>query len=30
MQGYINVDPALDPIRNEPQVRAIARRIGLG
>jgi tetratricopeptide (TPR) repeat protein len=30
MQGYINVDPALDPIRDEPQVRAIARRIGLG
>jgi tetratricopeptide (TPR) repeat protein len=30
MLGYINVDPALDPIRDEPQVRAIARRIGLG
>jgi DNA-binding winged helix-turn-helix (wHTH) protein/TolB-like protein/Flp pilus assembly protein TadD len=30
MQGYINVDPALDPIRDEPQVRVIARRIGLG
>jgi hypothetical protein len=29
MLGYINVDPALDPIRDEPQVRAIARRIGL-
>jgi TolB-like protein/Flp pilus assembly protein TadD len=29
MLGYINVDPALDPIRNEPRVRAVARRIGL-
>lgn len=29
MQGYINVDPALDPIRDEPRVRAVARRIGL-
>jgi Flp pilus assembly protein TadD len=30
MLGYINVDPALDPIRDEPRVRAVARRIGLG
>jgi DNA-binding winged helix-turn-helix (wHTH) protein/TolB-like protein len=30
MLGYINVEPALDPIRNEPRVREIARRIGLG
>jgi predicted negative regulator of RcsB-dependent stress response len=29
MQGYINVDPALDPIRDEPRVRAVAKRIGL-
>ncbi len=29
MIGYINVDPALDPIRDEPRVRAIAQRIGL-
>jgi len=29
MIGYINVDPALDPIRSEPRVRAVARRIGL-
>lgn len=29
MLGYINVDPALDPIRDEPRVRAVARRIGL-
>jgi serine/threonine-protein kinase len=28
--GYINVEPALDPIRDEPVVRAVARRIGLG
>jgi len=27
--GYINVDPALDPIRDEPRVRAIAKKIGL-
>ncbi len=29
MIGYINVDPALDPIRDESRVRAVARRIGL-
>jgi tetratricopeptide (TPR) repeat protein len=29
MLGYINVDPALDPIRDEPRVRAVAKRIGL-
>jgi TolB-like protein len=29
MIGYINVDPALDPIRSEPRVRAVARKIGL-
>ncbi len=29
MIGYINVDPALDPIRSEPRVRVVARKIGL-
>lgn len=29
MIGYINVDPALDAIRDEPRVRAVARSIGL-
>jgi DNA-binding winged helix-turn-helix (wHTH) protein/TolB-like protein/Tfp pilus assembly protein PilF len=29
MLGYLNVDAALDPIRDEPRVRAIARRLGL-
>jgi DNA-binding winged helix-turn-helix (wHTH) protein/TolB-like protein len=29
MIGYINVEPALDPLRNEPRVREIARRVGL-
>ena len=29
MIGYIDVDPALDPIREEPRVRAIAKKIGL-
>jgi Flp pilus assembly protein TadD len=29
MVGYINVDPALDLIRDEPRVRAVAGRIGL-
>lgn len=27
--GYINVEPALDPLRNEPRLREVARRIGL-
>ena len=30
MLGYLNVDPALDPIRSEPRFQAVARRIGLG
>ena len=30
MLGYLNVDAATDTIRNEPRVRAIAKRIGLG
>lgn len=29
MLGYVNVDPALASIRDEPRVRAVARRIGL-
>jgi Flp pilus assembly protein TadD len=29
MLGYLNVDIALDPIRDEPRVRAVARSIGL-
>ena len=29
MLGYLNVDPALDAIRDEPRVRAVARKIGL-
>jgi predicted Zn-dependent protease len=29
MIGYINVEPALDPLRNEPRLREVARRIGL-
>lgn len=29
MVGYINVEPALDPIRDEPRVRAVARAVGL-
>lgn len=28
--GYLNVEPALDPLRNEPRLRAVSRRIGLG
>jgi len=28
-QGYINVEPALDPLRAEPRFRAIVRRTGL-
>ena len=30
MMGYLNVEPALDPLRHEPRFRAIAQRIGLG
>jgi DNA-binding winged helix-turn-helix (wHTH) protein/TolB-like protein/Tfp pilus assembly protein PilF len=30
MLGYMMVDAALDPIRTEPRVLAVARRIGLG
>lgn len=30
MQGYLNVEPALDPIRGEPRFRDIARKLGLG
>jgi TolB-like protein len=29
MAGYINVEPALDPIRDEPRLRAVARAVGL-
>jgi DNA-binding winged helix-turn-helix (wHTH) protein/TolB-like protein/Flp pilus assembly protein TadD len=28
-QGYINVEPALDPLRAEPRFRAVVRRTGL-
>jgi DNA-binding winged helix-turn-helix (wHTH) protein len=30
MIGYLNVEPALDPLRNEPRFRAVAQRIGFG
>jgi DNA-binding winged helix-turn-helix (wHTH) protein/TolB-like protein/Flp pilus assembly protein TadD len=30
MQGYLNVEPALDPIRGEPRFREVARRLNLG
>jgi tetratricopeptide (TPR) repeat protein len=30
MQGYLNVEPALDPIRGEPRFREVARKLGLG
>ena len=30
MQGYLNVEPALDPVRDDPRFRAISRRLGLG
>jgi tetratricopeptide (TPR) repeat protein len=30
MQCYLNVEPALDPIRGEPRFQAINRRLGLG
>ncbi len=29
MVGYINVEPALDPLRDEPRLRAVARAVGL-
>jgi TolB-like protein/Flp pilus assembly protein TadD len=29
MIGYINVDAAIDPVRDDPRVRAVAKRIGL-
>jgi tetratricopeptide (TPR) repeat protein len=30
MQGYLNVEPALDPLRDEPRFRAVSRRLALG
>lgn len=30
MFGYMNVDPALDPIRDRPEVRALSERVGRG
>lgn len=30
MIGYLNVEPALDPLRHEPRFRAVAQHIGLG
>jgi hypothetical protein len=30
MQCYLNVEPALDPVRDEPRFRAISRKLGLG
>jgi tetratricopeptide (TPR) repeat protein len=30
MQAYLNVEPALDPLRDEPRFRAVSRRLGLG
>lgn len=30
MQGYLNVEPALDPIRDARQFREISRKLGLG
>jgi DNA-binding winged helix-turn-helix (wHTH) protein/TolB-like protein/Tfp pilus assembly protein PilF len=29
MVGYLHVEPALDPIRNEPRLHAVARAVGL-
>ena len=29
MQGYLNVEPALDSLRNEPRFQAISRRLAL-
>jgi DNA-binding winged helix-turn-helix (wHTH) protein/TolB-like protein/Flp pilus assembly protein TadD len=30
MLGYLLVDPAMDPLRDDPRARAVAQRIGLG
>ena len=30
LQGYLNVEPALDPLRAEPRFQAISRRLRLG
>lgn len=30
LQGYLNVEPALDSLRNEPRFRAVSRRLALG
>jgi tetratricopeptide (TPR) repeat protein len=30
MQGYLNIEPALDPLRGDPRFRAVSRRLGLG
>ena len=29
MQGYLNVEPALDPLRDDPRFRAVSRRLAL-
>jgi hypothetical protein len=28
--GFLNSDPGLDPLRNEPRFRAVSRQLGLG
>ena len=30
MLGYLNIEPALDPLRNDPRFRAVSRRLGMG
>ena len=30
MVGFLNSEPALDPIRDDPRFRAVSRRLGLG